>query len=271
MKKWFVGMMAGVLAAVMCVSFAACDKKEIDAESIEGKEVTEAQWNAAFDELLSEDAVYTVRGEVIHKLTATEKEQTASCTMKFSGFAVENGKREHLKIEQQIVEYLGDVKEVFRLSDDDLENYMKGDHGDGSLECYSEFHDTNTDYYENDWDTDTWTHYSNTRGGSSVRPSVEDLVAACKDNFALFRYDSEKKGYVASDALANDKNSDYDYLPYAVLKFDENGKLVALYGEKEHEGYGGFIDVKGIQNARFQFTIEYTAEEIVFPTDYVEK
>lgn len=267
MKKVLSGVLAGVLAAVMCASFVACGEKEIDAEGIEGKEVTEAQWIAAFDELMSEDAVYTVRGEVIHKLTATEKEQTASATLKYFGFAVENGKQEHLTIEQQIVEYSGNVKEVFRLSDNDLENYMKGDHGDGSLECYSEFHETSTDYYENDWNTDTWTHYSNRRSGSSVRPSVSDLVSRCKENFASFRYDSEKKGYVASEEIAKGEN---DFLPYAILKFDENGKFVALCGEMEYEGRG-FIDVKGINSAQFQFTIEYTAEEIVFPTDYVEK
>lgn len=263
MKKVLSGVLAGVLAAVMCASFAACGEKEIDAEGVEGKEVTEEQWIAAFDELASEDAVYTVRGEAIEKTTATKKEQTASATLKYFGFAVENGKREHLKIEQQIVGYSGDVKEVFRLSDDVIEGNTQGD---SVLECYSEFHETSTDYYENDWNTDTWTHYSN-RNGSSVRPSVSELVSRCKENFASFRYDSEKKGYVASEEIAKDE---YDFLPYAVLKFDENGKFVALCGEMEYEGHEGFA-IEEIRNARFQFTVEYTAEEIVFPTDYVEK
>ena len=126
MRIGFAWMMAAFCAAAMCVSLAACGEGDsvgdVDAENIVGHEVTEAQWDAAFDKLTSTESVYTVRGKAKHQsidYKGADDEFMARGTVEFSGIFVKNSKQEHLAIEQQWTELSGDVQKIFGYSDEE--------------------------------------------------------------------------------------------------------------------------------------------------------
>ncbi len=259
MKKWFAGMMAGALAAVICVSFAACGEKGLDAESIEGKEVTEAQWNAAFDELLSEDAVYTVRGEVTSESTFKKGEYQASVTIEYSGYAEKTASAGHMFGNAKLVDYSGDVKEFF--DEEEYEDIVeqKGSY-DYKINRYAEKTEGGAYWYEMEPETNQWVRARVSDYELPLENYLSSLRKECKDNFDRFHYDAEKKGYILTSIETRGERK-YEN---TVIKFNDEGKLVAIFGD---EGEHGFSDRKIV----FHFVVEYTAEEIVFPTDYVEK
>lgn len=267
MKRKTFGIAAAVLAGALCFGLCACgeggNSGNVDAENIVGHEVTEAQWEAAFDELAKEDAAYTVKGKIVSVVTETEGEFSATVTNEYSGTYVRNGGKDHVKGTQKCLDFSGDIAEVYG---EETAGLITGHKGEvvNSLEAYTEKKaDGYYVYFWYPYMVQNWI-----KGGpiedfydASIYGGFEimDLIEECREYFHLFRFDAEKKGYVVASA---DGDMDEKY-ENTVIKFNEEGKIAAIFGE---EGEHGFHDRKIV----FHFVVEYTAEEIVLPTDYID-
>ncbi len=245
MKKRFSGITAGVLAAVMCASFAACGEREIDAERVEGKKVTKERWDAAFQTLTENSArfadVFTARAKIVM--------EGIEGTLTQYGTWSKNGNKERME-----ADYSYSAEEPARgLSPYRGQSFMENI--DGTNYFYNKIKD------EGRWETGSngVEHFVQGTGEEKWVKSefyspmwffgqiMEVLIQTESGaGFENFNYDTEREGYIVSETytptgLAGDN---------LIVKFDEEGRIAAF-------SYQYYWDV--------QCVVEYTAEEIELP------
>ena len=246
MKKVLSGVLAGALAVIMCASFAACGEKKVDAGSVEGKEVTEEQWDAAFDELTANSArfadVFTARAKIVM--------EGMEGTLTQYGTWTKNGNKERME-----ADYSYSAGEPVRgLSAYRGESFMETI--DGTDYFYEKIKD------EGRWEigSDGQEHFVQGTGEEKWVKSefyspmwffgqlIEVLIQTESGaGFENFNNDAERKGYVVSETYTPTGMSG-DNL---IVKFDEEGRISAF-------SYHYYWDV--------QCVVEYTAGEITLPT-----
>ena len=162
-KKLFVGIAAAALAAVMCVSFAACGEGGAGkAKSIKGEEVTAEQWAAAFADLQKDDAVFTA--ELSESLTVNHT-------------VIKNKEKEYYKE----TENTGDGKNV-------VEQYTERESGGALYTLYDKGDDGwEKSEHENSIVTETTLFY-------------EGITFNYSGLYSSFKYSAEDKGYVLASA-----------------------------------------------------------------------
>lgn len=241
MKKLLLGFTAAAMAAVMCVGLVGCGGGP-DAKSVKGEVVTEAQWDAALDELRKDDAVYTIeylevdsssaKGSFLGEDVSGSYEWTKSIT------AVKNGSKEYYK-ETNKAESSGAAAEEHGTE----ANYEK------TTELYAEIVDGKYVHY-----TQVDGAWKKTDGLTSII-NIYDIIGFLGD-FDEYEYSDAHKGYVRK-GQADDET-------VMVFKFNKDGKLVALYCGYEDEGED--MGVKTTDSYEFNIVITYEADDINLPT-----
>ena len=265
-KKLFVGIAAGVLAAAMCVSFAACGSS-VDAKSVKGEEVTEAEWDAAVEAVLNGDALtieYLAKSSAKNELTATLQGESESLTAKSKSERrmtyIVNGAKQSGKGYVKI-SYGGDLEEMAAI----MGQEMGAEEGKTNVEVYSEVTADGTNYYvqnkEGEWMVD--------HDGDTVVEEMFDeldmLKYYVKDCYGDYEYSAEHKGYIPADYEEGE--------PLYVIKFQDK-KLVAVYMEnnykREQDLYEsimpGMMIMKMDVEASTQIVIKYETKDITLPT-----
>ncbi len=252
MKKVFVGIAATVLAAAMCVSFAACGSTS--AKDIKGEEVTAEQWDAAFEALTKEDAEYTFTQTSEDVMTykgipdpeANNKKLDGSSKATEELVFTKKGKKES-QTSKITVKLSGDARRIAIIMGADEEDIKEGEVD--SEEVYVEKTDEGYVYYEQE--DGKWTKGN----GMSLAPSYSRY----KGKYDSYEYSEEHKGYVSKDYSAEDKDT------LEVIKFDKDGRLVAIYTETPEKGEKG-DDMEMIASSTVSVIIEYSAKDITIPT-----
>ena len=253
MKKFFVGIAATVLAAAMCVSFAACGGNGAEkAKSIKGEQVTAEQWDAAFEALTKEDAEYTFTRTTVYVTTykgipdpeANNKKLNGTSTATEELVFTKKGNKES-EISKTTGKLSGDARRIAIIMGVDEEEI------DANLERSSEEYveKTNEGYVSYEQKDGKWTKGN----GSSMAPSYSQY----KGKFESYEYSEEHKGYIPKDYSAEDKDE------LEVIKFDKDGRLVAIYTEMSEEGDK---NEEIIASGKMSVTIEYSAKDITLPT-----
>ena len=260
MKKLFVGIAATVLAAAMCVSFAACGETGADkAKSVKGEEITAEQWDKAFDVFTKDDAKFTLETatKAVYTLTADAtsiggKKSEGSITSVNTGTSIVNGAKQSVKDEIEVT-VSGDYKY------DEIANKLPNSsglekEGKKTVEAYSEAAEGG-DYtiYTKD-DAGNW---KTTKSSDHV--AMETLyVCAPYGNFDNYKYDENLKGYVEKDYKEGETKS------YQVYKFDKDGKLIAVY--LYYEKAEGNDALKMTTISEMSVIVSYDAKDITLPT-----
>ena len=249
MKKLFVGIAATVLAAAMCVSFAACGGdggSDAKAKAVKGEEVTEAQWDAAFDALEKDDAKYTVEEETVNTATyRVDKKTGGTLTQKTVMTYINNGAKQSQKGESDVTAE-GDFSFADLLANLGLFDEYAPKEGKTEVERYTEKAEGRYTGYAKDAD-------GNWQKSASTNLVPADLKSKQGD-FADYKYDAKLKGYVDKDYTAEDKI-------YTVYKFNGDGQLSAVY---MYYTSGGGSAIESVRERSYLFT--YEAAEITLPT-----
>lgn len=253
MKKLFVGIAATVLAAAMCVSFAACG--DSSAKDVKGVEITAEQWNAAMEVFEKDDAKYTVEFEMkqVYNLTVDGtviggEKKSGSVTAISRGTYMNNGAKQSAKGEGEVTfdgDYAKeDLMNNLHLDEDEFEGIQK------ATEMYAEKADGKYTVYTQD-DAGKWTKDSSS--GSIIPVSYY----APDGDFADYKYDETLKGYVDKDYKAEDTE-------YTVYKFNSDGQLIAIYS---YVGYSqGVESMQMTLDYETSLVISYSASDITIPT-----
>ena len=275
MKKLFIGIAATALAAAMCVSFAACGEtpSATDAKDVQGYEVTAEQWNAAFEAftieaLTKEDAEFTITETTSYTYTLkpmtdpeTNEELNGGYTLKDEIVYIKKGDKEH-GINTRIRKFTGDGLRMSALtqipgalpSADATTTPDKSPVQETTTTTAEGYTERTADGY--------WTYeqkdgkWMKMRGGNSFA-SYFDYVfiyGNFKTQCENYTYSEANKGYIPKDYSAEDS----DLL--TVIKFDRDGKLIAIYAER-YEEYPG-----STESLTTGLVIEYSAKEITLPT-----
>lgn len=245
MKKLLFGFTAAALAAVMCVGLVGCGGGP-DAKSVKGEKVTEEQWTKAIEGLQKDDAVFTIEyleeqsqkasGTIMGKDMSGTSERTCSIT------AIKNGSKEYVK--------MSDEEKSTGAAADAAEAAGEPAEFKEESETYAELKDGKYTVYEQN-DDGKWEKDEN---GHSIIPFRSLISEVGSLNYGDYEYSEENKGYVLKSAGEN---------PY-VIKFDKDGRLVAIYCgyEKEYDEMG----VSASTSYELNIVITYEADEITIPS-----
>ena len=243
-----LGIAAIALAGALCFGLCACDD-----ESGVGATVSEERWEAAFDEILREDAKHTITGS--YTMAEPQNGQDSSLISEWTMTWMRGGGNQHLTQSGDIVkstqggadasagkQHYVDGEMYFEKCDDGTEYaYMKMNFGEGFGPA------------EGEWEKTKIT--TDKRFGNI---GIELLAKDRKGNYALFAYDAERKGYSLTEAADEELRG---RLGTTVVRFNEAGELVSFGGEAEAEG--GLTAFSA--HCTFEFEVSYTAGEIVLP------
>ena len=253
MKKLFVGIAATMLAAAMCISFAACG--DSSAKDVKGAEITAEQWNAAMDVFEKDDAKYTVEFEMkqVYNLTvdatsAGGEKKSGSVTAISKGTYMNNGAKQSAKGEGEVTfdgDYAKeDLMNNLHLDEEQFEEMQK------KTEMYAEKATSGYTVYTQD-EEGKWTKDGKSSGLIPVSYYAPD------GDFADYKYDETLRGYVDKDYKAEDTE-------YTVYKFNSDGQLIAIYS---YVGYSQGVEaMKMTLDYETSLVISYTASEITIPT-----
>lgn len=252
MKKLFVGIAATAMAAALCVSFAACGEPS-SAKDVQGYEVTEEQWDAAFDTFDKEDAKFTIEETTTYEMTYTAdltivggKKTSGTYTNKSTLTYVNNGVKQSVKGESnaastgdytydELVQYLGMSTYAPKEGKTEIEMYL--DRTDGKHILYRK--DVNGDWQKGE-----------TFGGDLF----DDGQLGEQGDFDQYKYDETLKGYVDKDYTEKSKD-------YVVYKFNKDAQLIAVYMYST-TGTGNAL---GSTTER-SYVISHKAGDITLPT-----
>lgn len=246
MKKVFLGIIAAIMAAVMCVSFTGCAK----AKNVKGEKVTEEQWVAAIESLLAEHAVFTVdysskaSGTYTHKTMVHKTKWSVKETEKLT--LVKNGALESVKGSQKLT-----LKGDKAAAEQETGKAKKKE-----IEKYSEIVDSRIYNFEKGRD-DEWTKEESFY--SVIQDSFSSVVSSVKSRYSSFVYSNEHNGYIS-------KNYDEDDSEVTVYKF-KDAKLIAVYIYEEETLIEDNAQdyAEGSYKTEVNITIKYTAKKITLP------
>ena len=233
-KKLFVGIAAAALAAVMCVSFAACGEGGAGkAKSIKGEEVTAEQWAAAFADLQKDDAVFTAELSIKSSSKSSAAGISSSESLTVNHTVIKNKEKEYYKE----TENTGDGKNV-------VEQYTERESGGSLYTLYDKGDDGwEKSEHENSIVTETTLFY-------------EGITFNYSGLYSSLKYSAEDKGYVLASA-SEDR-------PSYIFKFDKEGRLAAIYCHFELKQEVELVTVSG--NFTYSLVINYTAKDLTMPT-----
>ncbi len=249
MKKQLAKMLAVALAGAMCLGIAACGEdeekapEELSAEEIVGVEVTAEQWKAAVEQFSENDEKCTaiILMEQVYEVTdypspdAEGGKISGKASYNGEALAIKNGSKEYMKSETKIS------------GDEAVKNNVLKGMGEEVFEQYIErTADSNFDYQQEDGKWKKRSISSNKVGFSVSVGHFFDYYA-----FEDATFSAEEKGYVIDEGSTG---------PHTILKFNDQGKLVAVIQSQTSERDG--IKMTMSQTV----TISYDAEEIVLPT-----
>lgn len=269
MKKLFVGIAAGVLAAAMCVSFAACGSS-VDAKGIKGEEVTEEEWNAAIDAVLADDAELTIeylsknsnKSELTMNAGGSTEKLNAKSKMEQRMTYIQKGAKQSGKGYYEI-SYSGDLEGMAEA----MGQQAGVQEGKTELEAYSEVTTDGTHYYAKDEEGE-WTLDED---GDTVIEELFDeyymLKYNVKNHYNDYTFSEEHKGYIPANYDAEDGDTLY------VVKF-QNKKLTGVYIESNYtreqdmleDVMPGTMIMKVEVEASINIVISYEAKDITLPT-----
>lgn len=254
-KKLFVGLAAATLAAVMCVSFAACGDKTPDAKDTKGVEVTAEQWTAAFEALAKEDAEYTFTMVTTYNSSATMTDPETSKELK--GDQVDTRKvvyskkgNKEYEARTETLKISGDARRIMVLMGMSESELPEKDTTTETEERYGK--KTADGYVLYVQEDGKWTKGS----GSSFSPVSE--FDSYKTGYENYTYSEENKGYIPKDYSAEDGGLE-------VIKFDKNGNLVAIYMEWLETAETNTSDIVTTTTVVNSYTIQYSAKDIKLP------
>lgn len=241
------GLAASMMAALMCVGFAACGR--VDAKTFAGEEITEEQWNDAVRLLQNEETRFTIEAQATSNGTV-EADLTPNGGSKLSGDVsstgtwsyVRNGNKEYTK-QVEDVTFSGDAKRIYEVFGPIVD--MK--EGRTEEERYTEKNDSVYTLYYRD-DNGNWKK----RRGVSSQNMLAGILKVTDYN--RYEYSTEQKGYVLKDA-GEDK--------LLVLKFDKNARLSAVYYVATEEPFQSGVEIR--LTGEMKFLITYDAGEINLP------
>ncbi len=247
MKKRVVfGLVSAALAAVMCIGFAGCGGSK--AESIKGEEVTEKQWDKAFDYFTEEDAKYTIsyseEWTTEYKFVYLDEKLSGSGKDVRTIDAVKNGAKEYVK-QTDTIEFSGDMKKIAAALDDEVEEKEETE------ETYAEFKSGAYTVYTQD-DDDKW---GTSQADRTIIP-FERVTGGLSFDYSSYEYSSDMKGYILKGAIKNG----YMY----VVKFNSDGQLSAISYTLERTTKSGSYEETTTRV--LSVVIEYKADEITLPT-----
>lgn len=218
--KLLFGFATAAMAAVMCVGFAACGGGP-NAKSVKGEEITEEQWNSFTDVFEKEDAKYTIETSV--KTETDDASGSTTLTL------IQNGAKSYYKLEAS-GKSAGDKVEHTE------ESYVE--YKDGKYTVYTKGEDGKWTSEE-----ENYSPYDYTDTLGPLTGMMTQLVS-----YAAFEYSADQKGYVLKN-LPEGATS-------PVLKFDKDGRLVAIYYAYDTEQ--GSMELN--------LVIDYDAKDITLPT-----
>ena len=261
MKKVIAGIAATVLAAAMCVSFAACGGSGAEkAKDIKGEEVTAEQWTAAFEALEKADAEYTVTQKIVETYSIknvtdpddTNKKLSGSQTLTSDIVYSKKGNKEH-QITTNTTKLTGDARRIMAIMGLSEDEIPEEDTTTETEELYGEKTEPINGYvlYEQNADG-TWRKGD----GRPFTPPLGDY----KTQYENYIYSAENKGYISKDYSAEDKDE------LEVFKFDKDGKLVAVYCEMPTESEEDDDGSEMTTTYTGSSIIEYSAKDITLPT-----
>lgn len=248
MKKVFLGIIAAIMAAVVCVSFTGCAK----AKNVKGEKVTEEQWVAAIESLLAEHAVFTVdysstaSGTYTHKTMVHKTKWSVKETEKLT--LVKNGALESVKGSEKLT-----LKGDKAAAEQETGKAKKKE-----IEKYSEIVDSRIYNFEKGRD-DEWTKEESFY--SVIQDSFGSIVSSVKSRYSSFVYSNEHNGYISKNYDEDDTD-----VTVTVYKF-KDAKLIAVYIYEEET----FIEdnaqdyAEGSYKTEVNITIKYTAKKITLP------
>ncbi len=227
MKKAFVAIAAGVLAAAMCAGFAACGGGNPDPEKVKSKKIESAEeWTAAFDfsEVTEYKLVYT------NEMTVTSGEDSASLTQ--TGTYILTPTAAKMTVETKIA----GNKEL-------LPGYLQDEAS--NEEEYYEFGETPKHYYKNDADEWVWEE-------DDDAPSMIEVFTMYAGMYEAYEYSEEHSGYVSKSGGVSGEEP--------IIKFGKDGKVCAIYMEQtEEEG-------ENKSTTKASYTIVYGKQSVKLPT-----
>lgn len=243
--KLLFGFIAAAMAAVMCVGFAACGG--VNAKGVKGERVDAETWTKAFENLTKKDAVFTI--EVSSVTRESEKGKDGELVVDNSSenstsyTIIKNGSKEYV---HSVVERTTSESGEDASGESSLKSERKTD-----TESYAEYTGSKYVVYRTN-ESGRWATFD---GISGVIP-FSAVLGLINGTYSAYSYSEDEQGYVLSDP------GEYDY-PY-VVKFDKDGRLVAIYCEysREEEENG----IKTVKEIEFNLVITYEADEITLPT-----
>lgn len=268
MKKLWTSLAVLTLAGALCVPFAACGQSGsgsdalAKAKAFRGAEVTEEQWDAAFEALKQDnsdlkvtiDCISQYKNETKRESPLTGKTSSLTIQYQFALRGVKNGAQEYETLDMN-GKYAGDKS----LADEDMDMDVYLDYVNHKEEWYGEQTDDGYFVYEKD-ETGRWTREE------GVSFLVDDpylefgLFVDFGEEYDEYIYDAEQKGYVPK--YANRYSDEYDR--FEVLKFDSEGRFVAwisIASGSHTMKEGGSI----AESSSSAFFYTYQAENITLP------
>ncbi len=258
MKKLWVGLAAAALAGVMCASLTACGTTS--AKDIEGKEVTEEQWTAAFAYFNNEEADYALTAVMKYDISIkaidpdTQDKLSGTLETESSATYTKKGSKIHYEGEGS-TKISGDARRLAELMH---EEEMLPPEGKNEIsqetEQYAEYVEgAGTTYYVKNEETGAWTKTSN----QSFYLPISSILRYAT-GFAQFTYSAENKGYIPKDYTPEGSEE------LVVIKFDKDGKLVAIYNPStDTDGEG---DEEEIWETEMSYIISYDVKDFTLPT-----
>lgn len=237
MKKLLIGISAALCAVIMGACLAACAP---DAKDVTSIEVTEEEWNAAFEYLYKDDAVYTMTSISQVEIRCVDGTITGCDT-----YICNRNKNKTKDAETLTYDFPDSLKEMAQsMFGSDVESGKTAE-----VETYGEAKDGEYyDYYKVDG------KWIKSKGYVSYE-LLSRLLSGNNMSYSYYEFNAEKKGYVRNDLEDSSESP--------VVKFGKVGdevRLIAVYTLLNNTQ--GEIS----QTAESNVTISYSSPEITLPT-----
>lgn len=231
--KRILGIATAALAAVMCVGLVGCGGSGVDAKSVKGSPVTKEQFGNAFTTLLASEnltAEYSMVGTTDTDLDfsyAGGKKASGSYTRESNGLLVRNGGKERSTYTDK-VDFSGEMKFIAKYMGYSVEETEEKDEEEQEEYYDKESGNRYTKNLDDEWET-------NPAYSSLVESQLSGLQYILPSmTFEDYEYDEKETGYVLKHI---DEYNDEENSLELVIKFNQDGKLAAIYMKRTRTDY----------------------------------